>query len=304
MNDVTEQVEHITGPLTASDKNAVLRLTRAAEHVDHVAALSEQPLLWLADPQAQVTHLAVRAADDFAGYAQVDLGAPGAASAELVVHPLARRHGVGTALLDTVRTVSTGRALSVWAHGDLPAARELATRAGLAVVRELWSMGLDLTTHPVPTPDLPAGVHVRTFVVGQDEDAWLAQNAAAFAHHPEQGRLTRHDIDARIAEDWFDPHGFWLIERDGELQGSVWTKVVGAVGEIYVVGVHPTAQGQGLGRVLTLIALEGLASRGLTEVVLYVDADNTAAVHTYRTTGFERRTVSVQYGMPTSQEGR
>ena len=47
-----------------------------------------------------------------------------------------------------------------------------------------------------------------------DEQAWLAANAAAFAHHPEQGRLTLADLRDRMAQAWFDPAG--LHPRRGE----------------------------------------------------------------------------------------
>jgi mycothiol synthase len=79
---------------------------------------------------------------------------------------------------------------------------------------------------------------VRTFVPGEDDAAWLAANAAAFAHHPEQGSLTQRDLDDRKAEPWFDPAGFFLAFRGAELVGFHWTKVHAAegLGEVYVVG--------------------------------------------------------------------
>lgn len=299
IDDVDAAVQHVAAPLSPDDSEAVHRLTQAAEHVDHVAPISEQPLLWLTDPEAKVTHLLVRAADDLAGYAQVDLGAPKAISAEIVVHPLARQRGVGSALLHAVQDLGAqqGQAeLSVWAHGDLEPARRLAKANNLDVVRELWSMGVDLKAHPPEEPELPAGVSVRPFVVGQDEERWLKQNARAFADHPEQGRLKLADLQARERADWFDPNGFLLLEQGEKLLGSAWTKVVDGVGEIYVVGIVPSAQGQGLGHVLTRLALRHLAQEGLTDVVLYVDADNTSAIRAYEAAGFERRTVSVKYG--------
>ena len=167
----------------------------------------------------------------------------------------------------------------------------------------------------LPRTEVPEGVALRTFRPG-DEDAVLAVNAAAFAEHPEQGRWTRADVDARLAEDWFDPAGLFLAERadggpdDGELLAFHWTKVHGAthhrhgdgaphghdpIGEVYVVGVSPAAQGRGLGRLVTLVGLRHLRERGLTQAMLYVDADNTAAVKTYTALGFARWDVDVQF---------
>ena len=296
----------LDGP-TAAEVRALADLAAAA---DGVAPLSEQPLLQLTAGHGTVHVLARDPAGRLAGYAQLDLGAPDVASAELVVAPAARSAGLGRRLLDTLATVARApaegagpRALVVWAHGDLPAARALAAGAGLAVVRELWRMTLDLDAHPLDDPPtLPHGVTVHAFRPGEDEERWRWLNARAFAHHPEQGRITREDLRARMAEPWFDPAGFLLAERDGVLLGSVWTKVHppqdgrGAVGEIYVVGVDPGAQGLGLGGALTRLGLAHLAGRGLREVMLYTDADNTVAVRTYARVGFERTGVDVQFG--------
>ncbi|MER6981801.1 mycothiol synthase, partial [Streptomyces carpinensis] len=152
--------------------------------------------------------------------------------------------------------------------------------------------GLDL-----PEPALPEGVTVRTFVPGQDDAAWLTVNAEAFAHHPEQGSLTQHDLDARKAEPWFDPRGFFLAEREGRLVGFHWTKVHAeeGLGEVYVLGVRPEAQGSGLGKTLTLTGLRHLAAQGLPTAMLYVDADNKAAVSVYERLGFTTYETDLMY---------
>lgn len=308
------QIVVVTGPLSDADAQAVHRLARAAQHVDGVAPLSEQPLLWLSDPAARVAHLLVRAADDFAGYAQVDLAVAGTATAELVVHPFARRHGVGSGLLERAALLARSgkRTLSVWAHGDLPAARSLAAHAGLAVTRELWKMSLDLTAHQPEPVHLPDGVHLAAFRPGVDDEAWLAVNARAFASHPEQGRLTAADLHARMAEDWFDPESFLLARRDEEILGFSWLKVVpdehegpadgqdaqaGGAGEIYALGVDPSAQGLGLGSALTRASLDRLAALGLATAELYTEGDNTVAIRTYTAAGFTQASLDVQFGV-------
>ena len=151
-------------------------------------------------------------------------------------------------------------------------------------------------SEPLDRPALPAGRALRTFVPGQDEDEWLTLNGRAFAKHPEQGGWTRHDLELREREPWFDPAGFFIAERDGHMTGFHWTKMHDpALGEVYVVGVDPDEQGSGLGRALTLAGLRYLRDRGAAQAMLYVDEDNVPAIRLYEGLGFTRTTVDAMY---------
>jgi mycothiol synthase len=231
---------------------------------------------------------------------------PGAV-AELVVHPAHRRRGHGRALVtDAQRGLPTrDGTLRVWAHGGLAPARGLAGALGYRVGRELWTMDRPLT-QPLPELPLPDGVRLRAFRPGPDDRAWLALNALAFAHHPEQGRWQDRDLQERISSPWFDPGGFLIAERDGRMVGYHWTKVHHdqndqdpPVGEVYVVGVDPGEQGRGLGRALTVAGLRHLAGRGLGTAMLYVDESNAAARKVYQSLGFVHSGTDVMYTGPT-----
>lgn len=276
----------------------VLALVRAATDADGVAPLSEHALLSLKHGGRPGNRglLLAASAGDLAGYAHLDLASAGEpAAAELVVHPEHRRQGHGRALAEALQTAAGGP-LRIWAHGDLPAAAALAASLGLSRDRALFQLRRPLAPELPPVP-LAEGVHIRTFHEGEDETAWLEVNHRAFAHHPEQGSWTLDDLQAREEEPWFDPTGFFLaVREDGGLAGFHWTKVHSAeLGEVYVVGVDPSAQGLGLGRALTLAGLHYLRSRGLTTVMLYVDESNVSAVRLYESLGFGRFAVDVMY---------
>jgi mycothiol synthase len=275
-------------PSGATGPAAVLRaVVEAATRSDGASPLDEAALLAL---RHGLGSSSLWAADD--GFAWRHDGA-----LDLAVHPDARGRGTGSALAEAA-TAEPGP-LTAWSHGNHPAAAVLAGRLGFERVRDLWVMRRALSDPP-PGDDDADGVVVRTFRRGVDEEAFLAVNAEAFAHHPEQGGLDRAGLEERMAEPWFDPGGFFLAGRDGELLGFHWTKVhdePSAVGEVYVVGVSPKAQGLGLGRRLTAVGLRHLASRGLPEVLLYVESDNAPAVAVYRRLGFKHadRDTHVQY---------
>ncbi|MWA04540.1 mycothiol synthase [Actinomadura sp. LD22] len=268
------------------DEREVGALVERATAADGVAPLSEHALLAL---RAGRGGLVVRDGGAVAGYAHLD-----AAAGELVVHPEFRRRGHGRALLRALRG-KAGGPLRVWAHGDLPAAAGLAESEGMARVRALLQMRRP-AEGPLPEPVVAEGVRLRAFEPGRDEEAWLRVNGRAFADHPEQGAWTIEDVREREAEDWFDPSGFFLAERGGELVGFHWTKRhPGGIGEVYVVGVDPDAQGLGLGRTLTLAGLHHLRETGAGQFMLYVDESNTAAVRLYESLGFTRYAVDVMY---------
>ncbi|MGN9814898.1 mycothiol synthase [Streptomyces sp. SD11] len=284
--------------LNPEQTEAVLALLAEAAQTDGQQAVSEQGRLHLRGAAREgIRHLLLSTGDLLVGYAQLEDTDPvEAPAAELVVHPAHRGHGHGRALGNALLAES-GKRLRVWAHGGHAAARHLAQVLGLALFRELRQMRRPLTGLDLPEPTFPDGVRVRTFVPGEDDAAWLAANAAAFAHHPEQGSLGQRDLDARKAEPWFDPAGFFLAFRGDELVGFHWTKVHEAegLGEVYVVGVRPDAQGGGLGKALTTVGLRHLAGVGVPDAMLYVDADNLAAVAVYERLGFVVHETDLMY---------
>ncbi|MEU6645412.1 mycothiol synthase [Saccharomonospora sp. NPDC046836] len=261
---------------------------------------------------------------ELTGLAHLAGDAFGRQVAELIVHPDVRGKGHGAALIAEL-TKAVPADLRVWAHGDHPAAARLAERFGFTRARELLVMHVAVARADWPEPTPPEGVTLRTFVPGRDEQAVIDVNARAFDWHPEQSAFSVAQLREAETQDWFDADGFFLAENAaGQVVGFHWTKVHPAnperfggrpeedtaarsasvaggggrrVGEVYVVGVDPAAQGGGLGRTLTLAGLRYLRERGLGQVILYVEGDNAPAIAVYRRLGFDIHEVDVQYAL-------
>ncbi len=284
---------HWRTTLNAEEQRQVRELISAATEFDGIEPVGEQVLREL--PHDRTGHLL--ASDDGGVIGYLNLSAV----AELVVHPDARRNGVGTAMIHAA-LLKTDGASQFWAHGTLEPATATASALGLSTVRELVQMRRSLDN--LTDPAIPDGVRIRTYAGEADDAELLRVNNAAFVTHPEQGGWTKADLAERRAETWFDPDGLFLAfsERTGALLGFHWTKIhadqVG-LGEVYVVGVDPAAQGGGLGAVLTAIGIAHLARRlsSATQptVMLYVESDNAAALRTYQRLGFTRYSVDTAY---------
>jgi mycothiol synthase len=288
--------------LTTEEQRQVRELVTAATEFDGVAPVGEQVLRELG--QERTAHLLAadpEGDDEIAGY--LNLSSPGdadAAMAELVVHPRARRGGIGAVLARAVLAKTAGHN-RFWAHGTLPPAQATASALGLVAVRALVQMRRSL--RDVPEPRIPDGVRIRTYAGTGDDAELLRVNNAAFAYHPEQGGWSTAQLDERRSEPWFDPAGLFLaFDQQDRLLGLHWTKVhpdQAGLGEVYVVGVDPSEQGRGLGQVLTAVGVASLAERlaGAAEptVLLYVEADNIAAVRTYERLGFTTYSVDTAF---------
>jgi mycothiol synthase len=276
--------------LDAPTRADVHALAEAIEARDGEPPLSDQARTRLAS--TDVVHLSARDGDRLVGYAQLDgrsleLAGDAAAVGALLDAVEARR--------DTEPDPGPDADLLVWSHGRRsPVGAALESR-GYTQIRVLHQLRRTLA-EPLPEIGLAADLQIRPFVPGQDEQAWLRVNAAAFAAHAEQGRWTLADLTAREAEPWFDPAGFLLAQRGEHLLGFHWTKIHSdGAGEVYVLGIHPSAQGLRLGPALLVRGLEYLAGRGCLEVLLYVDDDNTAAMGLYERLGFHSHDADSQW---------
>jgi mycothiol synthase len=263
-------------------------LVRAQDGVD---AFNEESRLAFAEGLSGRVELVVSDGDReiAAAYASDD------APVELAVHPAHRRRGHATALLD--RLLASGEC-RFWAHGDLDGARALAAAAGLRAERTL--LRLRWSPAAVPPTDPPPGITIREFR-SKDLAAVLEVNGRAFADHPEQGALDVAGFERRAASAWFDPAGLLVAEQAAEIVGFHWTKVEDGIGEVYVLGVDPTAQGRGIARALLAAGLAQLASRNVSAVDLYVEGDNRAALALYAEVGFVEAARDVLYVSRTAE---
>jgi mycothiol synthase len=292
---VSPRIEQIDPDTFESDPAGpaaeVRRIAEACDQADGVITLNEQACL-------QLKYRGLRDASLWLGDGGFAL--LHGEILDLAVHPDSRGRGVGTALA-AAALAATDR-VEAWSHADHPGAARIAARFRIPRERELRIMSRP-TSEPVGDIVVPPGVRVRSFEP-TDEAALLEVNAAAFAHHPEQGHMTSEDFRERTAEAWFDPQGLFLAVPDEEdpdlpLLGFHWTKVHRdenpPYGEVYVVATNPRAAGRGLGTLLTKVGLAHLATQGVDEVILYVDGDNDPAIAVYEGQGFRSVRTEVQY---------
>ena len=214
---------------------------------------------------------------------------------ELAVAPDARGQGRGG---DLARRVAAELgAFDAWSHGDLASARAIAASLGMERVRTLLQLRAPVPAADAADDPLPDGV--RAFEPA-DASALLSLNAAAFADHPEQGRMSADDLAARMAEPWHDDANLVVADgadpsTPGALDAFAWVKPDGDVAELYVLGVSPARQGAGLGRRMLAAAFVRMRALGATTAHLYVEGDNAAALALYERAGFDRWAIDVRW---------
>jgi mycothiol synthase len=293
--------------LSKSQQESVLALIKAAHDLDGTPPIAEHVLLHLRHGgDKSDSHLVIEENNQVIAYAHLDttdlVAGP---SVESVVHPNHRSKGLGSSILKEAIKVC-GDKTRIWSHGDLPAAKAIATSLKL---ERLWSnllMSKPLDEIQPVTSKYP----IRTFISDFDNQAFLSLNNKVFANYPDQGGWSEGDLKVRLNESWFDEKGFFVAEDKSELIGFCWTKIHGAhthshngeddhghdaLGEIYVLAVNLDYKGQGVGRDLTITGLNYLKYQGLNNVMLYVGVENKPAFNLYKSLGFNEFGSDVMY---------
>ncbi len=208
------------------------------------------------------------------------------ASATWTIDVSHRRDGteVGAELASALEDIAAagGGPVELWIHDVDDSADAAATAAGFEAFRDLWQLRC-------PLPAEPSTLVTRPYT-DADADAMIAVNNRAFSWHPEQSGLNRDRLATTMSEGWYNPDGFRIYERDGEILGFCWTKIHTdedpVIGEIFVIAVDPSAHGQGLGSPMTRAGLDWIAAQGIDHAMLYVESDNDAANRVYERIGF------------------
>ena len=226
--------------------------------------------------------------DHLVAYCQVSRGNE-SWSLDLVVHPH-HRYEMTTigpemlrAAIDIIQAEGGGH-VHWWVFEPTPTYASLAADIGLSPGRTMLQLRVQLP--------LAHSTDIETcaFRVGTDEAQWLEVNNRAFADHPEQGHWSTETLASRFATSWFNPEGLLMHHENDQLAGFCWTKLhtdtTPHLGEIYVVAVDPAFARRGLGRALTIAGLQHLSAEGAPVGMLYVAADNFAALSLYRSLGF------------------
>ena len=294
--------------LSKTQQESVLALIKAAHDFDGTPPIAEHVLLHLRHGgDKSDSHIVFEENNQVLAYAHLDttdlVAGP---SVEAVVHPNHRSKGLGSLILKDAIKVC-GDKTRIWSHGDLPAAKSIASSLKL---ERLWS-NLLMNKSLGDIQEVASKYPIRTFIPGLDNQAFLALNNKVFADYPDQGGWSDDDLKVRVNEAWFDEKGFFVAEDKGELIGFCWTKIHGAhthshnsededhghdaLGEIYVLAVNPDYKGQGVGRDLTITGLNYLKYQGLNNVMLYVGIENKPAFNLYKSLGFTEFGSDVMY---------
>jgi mycothiol synthase len=296
--------------LSKSQQESVLALIKTAHDFDGTPPIAEHVLLHLRHGSAQSdSHLVIEEGQEVIAYAHLNTtDVVAGPSVEAVVHPNHRGKGLGYFILNEAIKVC-GDKTRLWSHGDLPAAKAIAASLNL---ERLWSnllMSKSLNEIQPITSKYP----IRTFIPDLDNKAFLTLNNKVFANYPNQGRWSEDDLKVRLNESWFDDKGFFVAEDKGELIGFCWTKIHGAhtqshsnkdenhdhkaLCEIYFLAVSPNYSGQRVGRDLLITGLNYLKYQELSNVMLYVAAENKSAINLYKSFGFNEISRDIMYGI-------
>ncbi len=204
-----------------------------------------------------------------------------------------RNRGIGRELLTTAVSHARERGVSVLhveASSESESANHLLNSEGFHIVKHFWQM--QWKDDEAPAVDIPDGFVLRSFRLGEDEEALTELQNTAFGENWGFSPNTVEQIAARVRLAPSDPEGIILV-MDGERVAAYdWTLqsfgAAGSIGWISMTGVHPDYRGKGLGTLVVTAGINHLKSSGVDTVELEADSDNVPARELYLKLGFKK----------------
>lgn len=295
----------IARPYREDDFDAVLALLNDAAAADHTRRMPEHVLrATMAESPAGAPGAAVveSASSGLAAFGWWEVHAEGTPRAivEGWVHPAQRRRGAGTTLLAVMEAAVRDQCgpnimLAARGYDDIPGLGPLFRQRGFTVVRRFYVMSVRLAEAEInvePPPDITLRAFRR-----DDLEPLVEANNAIFAEHwgsaPRSVEAWRRDMIERRPHD----PGLWIVASTPEREGA--SQIVaeclshasreGGPDDAWVslVGVRREWRGRGLGRAVLAHGLRTLREAGYATASLHVDAENSSAVHLYRSLGMD-----------------
>ena len=205
-----------------------------------------------------------------------------------MVDPLARRQGIGGALLDRALRIASERCFEralLVVPRSAPAGRRFALSRGAVLDHSEHFLVLGATP---PADALHADVVVR-------------------AATPQDARAVRQARTSAFGTNWGDlgetaepSECLLVIERAGEVIGTLRLSSDGGTTGIYGFAVLPAFQGRGIGRDVLRKVCNELRRQSDRRVTLEVAVDNERALGLYTSVGFEPRATEDYWSLPTT----
>lgn len=280
--------------LTQDQQEQVFNIVKHATQVDLVNPLNEHAELHLKHGgDKPISHILATAEGKVVGYGHLDqtdlVSGP---AAEIVVDPEFRNQGIAKLILRKIEELSNPKPLRLWAHGNVPAAKQFTKNLNYEPIREIIQLKLSLL-NVISDLNFANEYKVSTYQGDEDNETILQINKNSFSKLPDQAAWNSQDLKLRLNEHWFDPEGLLILRKDIAPVAFCWTKIHThdeaehqPLGEIYVLAVLPEFQNRGLGKQLMFWGLQHLRKKGLSEAILYVDAKNLKAMKIYQEIGF------------------
>jgi mycothiol synthase len=220
------------------------------------------------------------------------------------VHPSFRRRGIGSAFLDGLEARSLAwedrpdgtrpAFLQAFAADSESGGLGFCPAHGFLPIRYAFKMERDLTSTPIPSLPIPAGLEVRPADESQDRAIWEAEREA-FQDHWGYTPWPEGNFQRFISFPHYD-RSLWRVAWDGDQVAGMVLNYINQEENAHFgrlrgytedIAVRRPWRRRGLARALIAQSLAALKQRGMTAAALGVDAENpTGALRLYESLGF------------------